>query len=96
MTMPDLSGAPIPVAGGAGATAGKAVHISGTDVGAMGWGADVSATFVSDGMKGCYDASTYTGIKLALKGKAGTKIFVTVRIAAIRRSKGLPGTTARK
>jgi hypothetical protein len=91
VTMPDMGGPPTPVEGGAGATPGKAIHVSGSDTAAMGWGADVSATFVSNGMTGCYDASAYTGLKLALKGKAGSKVFVTVRIAAIRAIEGMAG-----
>jgi hypothetical protein len=79
MTMPAEAGPAIPVAGG---VTGNAIHISGSDT--TGYGADLTTTLVADEGKGCYDASAYTGVKLSLKGKAGTKIFVTVRMASIR------------
>jgi hypothetical protein len=82
-TVPMKGSAPAPVEGG---MMGKALHISGTDV--LGsWGADVSATLVaSPGTTpgGCYDASAYTGIKLSLKGKVGSRVFVAVMTGPVR------------
>jgi hypothetical protein len=76
-------GAPLPVDGG---MPGKAFHITGSDIGG-GWGAGLSATIVPDGSAtpgGCYDASKYTGIKISLKGKPGSQVYVAVLTASVR------------
>jgi hypothetical protein len=89
-TQPAASGAGVPVDGG---MPGKALHVAGTE-GGMGnnaWGADITATIVADGMTGCYDASAYTGLKVSLKGKAGSKVFVLVGTAPIRAISSMAG-----
>jgi hypothetical protein len=79
--VPAMGGAPVPVTGG---NPGKAIHLKGMEAGTgnSAWGADTSVAIVPEG--GCYDVTAYKGVKISLKGTAGTKVFVQLLTAAVR------------
>lgn len=74
-TVKPADGVPVPEAGG---MAGSGIHITGT--GLTGWGASLSAALVP--AMGCYNASKFTGISVALKGTGS--VMVSVLTAAVR------------
>lgn len=74
-TVKPADGVPVPEAGG---MAGSGIHVTGT--GLSSWGASLSAALVP--AMGCYDASKFTGISVALKGTGS--VMVSVLTAAVR------------
>jgi hypothetical protein len=88
-----VTGMPVggPILSVAGGRTGKALHIVGKETEAMGWGVSVTATVVADGMTGCYDVNQYKSLKVALKGKVGTKVYVSLLTAPVRAVKETAG-----
>jgi hypothetical protein len=74
-TIKPTDGVPVPEAGG---MTGSGIHITGT--GLTGWGASLSAALVP--AMGCYNASKFKGISVALKGTGN--VLVSVLTAAVR------------
>ena len=66
-------GPPVAVTGG---QRGKALHVAGADTMANGWGVSLTASLLPEGKMGCYDVTKYTAVKLGMKGKAGSKVWV--------------------
>lgn len=74
-TVKPADGVPVPETGG---MTGSGIHVTGT--GLTSWGASLSAALVP--AMGCYDASKFTGISVALKGTGA--VMVSVLTAAVR------------
>ena len=74
-TVMPTDGVPTPIAGG---MSGSGIHVTG--MGLTSWGASLSAALVP--LNGCYNASKFKGISLALKGTGA--VMVSVLTAAVR------------
>lgn len=88
-----VTGMPVggPILSVTGGRTGRALHVVGSEMSDTGWGVSVTATIVADGMNGCYDVGPYKSLKIALKGKVGTKVFVSLLTAPVRAVKETAG-----
>ena len=63
----------------------RALRLQGMEPDAMGqYGAEAEVVLVADESSGCYDASSYRGIQLSLKGLQGTSVFVMALTGSVR------------
>ena len=51
----------------------------------------VTGSVVADPVSGCYDVTQYKSLKIALKGKVGSKVFVSLMTAPVRAVKDIAG-----
>lgn len=88
-----VTGMPVggPILSVTGGRTGRALHVVGSEMSDTGWGVSVTATLVADGMTGCYDVGPYKSLKVALKGKVGTKVYVSLLTAPVRAVKDTAG-----